>query len=95
VTATTKLITLRTTEEVRDLIDRGAAAVYKSRSEFILEASAMAAQDALLDRTYLALSPMKMADFLQIMERPVGANLKLSALLTTPAPWDRSDPSVG
>ena len=85
-TATTKTIRLRASEEVRDVIDRGAAAVHKSRSQFILEASAVAAQNALLDRTYFALSPVRMAEFERVMDHPLAANHGLSALLAHPRP---------
>ena len=72
-----KTIRLRTNEKVRDLIDRGAAAVHKTRSEFILEASAMAAQNAVLDQTYFPLSPTQMAEFQRVMEAPLAGNAGL------------------
>jgi len=89
-----KTIRLRTNEKVRDLIDRGAAAVHKTRSEFILEASATAAQNAVLDQTYFALSPTQMAEFQRVMEAPLAGNAGLRALLVTPAPWEQSDPPL-
>jgi uncharacterized protein (DUF1778 family) len=87
---TPKTIRLRTNENVRDLIDRGAAVAHKSRSEFILEASVTAAQTVLLDQTYFKLSPAHMAEFLRIMATPLSDNTKLVALLAARAPWEKS-----
>jgi len=89
-----KTIRLRTNEKVRELIDRGAAAVHKTRSEFILEASATAARNALLDQTYFALSPTQMAEFQRVMEVPLACNAGLRALLAAPAPWEQSNPPL-
>ncbi len=84
----TKTIRLRTSEKVRDLIDRGAAASRKSRSEFILEASATAAQNALLDQTDFRLSPDQMAEFRRLMAMQMPNNTSINALLATRAPWE-------
>jgi len=90
----TKTIRLRTNEIVLDVIDRAAAAVCKTRSEFILEASATAAQNALLDQTYFALSPSQIAEFQRVMEVPLACNAGLRALLSAPAPWEQPDPPL-
>ena len=84
----TNTIRLRTNEKIRNLIDRGAAAVHKTRSQFILEASATAAQNAVLDQTYFALTPAQMAEFQRVMDAPLPGNGRLRALLVTPAPWE-------
>jgi len=90
----TKTIRLRTDERVRDLIDRGADAVCKTRAEFILEASATAAQNAILDQTYFALSLTQMTEFQRVLEAPLAGNVGLRALLVAPAPWEQSDPPL-
>ena len=43
------LVNLRVSARDRDLIDRAAAALGKNRSEFMLDATRQAAEDALLD----------------------------------------------
>ena len=82
-------INLRASEHLRDLIDRGAAAAHKTRTDFMLEASAAAAQNALLDQTYFALDPVRMAEFERIMDEPLAGNRAVAELLATPAPWEQ------
>ena len=48
----------------RDLIDRAAKALGKTRTDFVLDAACRAAEDALLDRTDLTVSPKAYAEFL-------------------------------
>lgn len=81
-------INIRASEQLRDLIDRGAAAAHKTRTDFMLEASATAAQNALLDQAYFALSPAKMAEFEQVMSKPLSENPALAKLLATRSPWE-------
>lgn len=86
--ASASLLVVRASRRVRDLIDRGAAAVHKSRGDFILEASVMAAQNALLDRTHFMLSPTQMAEFGRIMSEPLSCNQRMKDLLASRAPWE-------
>src|ERR1700744_4117310 len=79
-------INIRTSEQVRDLIDRGAAAVHKTRTEFMLAASAAAAQNALVDQTYFALSPAQMVEFERIMSEPLPDSAGVAKLIATQAP---------
>lgn len=73
----------------RDLIDRAAALVGKSRSAFIMESATRAAQDAVLDQTFLVFDEAAFRAFSDALENPPPANEKLRKLMTTPAPWDR------
>jgi len=82
------LINLRMTASDRDLIDR-AAALGKNRSEFMLEASRQAAEDALLDRTAFRLDADRFGAFMAQLDAPPVLNERLRALLATPASWDR------
>lgn len=82
-------INIRVSKHLRDLIDRGAAVTHKTRTAFILDASAAAAQDALLDQAYFALSPTQMVDFEHIMNRPLSDSQGIAGLLASRAPWER------
>ena len=82
-------INIRASEQVRDLIDRGAAAAHKTRTEFMLEASATAAQNALLDQTYFSLSSDQLAEFERIMSEPLSDNAGVAKLIAARAPWER------
>ena len=82
-------INIRASEHLRDLIDRGAAVAHKTRTDFMLEASAAAAQNVLLDQTYFALSPAQMAEFERVMSKPLSENQAIAKLLATRAPWEK------
>lgn len=67
----TERIDLKATPPVKDLIDRGAAAVNKSRSEFMLEAATLAAQEAIMSQTSFPLDPNEWDEFNRILnEQP-------------------------
>ncbi|MET3791759.1 DUF1778 domain-containing protein [Aquamicrobium terrae] len=83
------LINLRVAPQDRDLIDRAAAALGKNRSEFMMDASRQAAEDALLDRNLLHLDARAFGAFLAALDAPPAPNEALRRLMTTPAPWDK------
>ena len=83
------LINLRVTPRDRDLIDRAAAALGKNRSEFMMEASRQAAEDALLDRTAFRLDAAQFGAFMAQLDAPPAPNERLRKLLATPAPWEK------
>ncbi len=87
--AASTTIKIRASKRVRDLIDRGAAAAHKSRSAFVLDAGATAAQNVLLDQTCFALSPTQIAEFERIMNEPLSDNQGVSDLFASRAPWER------
>lgn len=83
------LINLRVTPRDRDLIDRAAAILGKNRSEFMMEASRQAAEDALLDRTAFRLDAVQFGAFMAQLDAPPAPNARLRKLLATPAPWEK------
>jgi uncharacterized protein (DUF1778 family) len=83
------LINLRITPRDRDLIDRAAATLGKNRSEFMMEASRQAAEDALMDRTAFRLDAAQFGAFMAQLDAPPAPNARLRTLLATPAPWDK------
>jgi uncharacterized protein (DUF1778 family) len=56
-------LNLRIKPEERGLIDRAAKTLGKNRTDFVLDAARHAAEDALLDRTVLTVSPKAYAEF--------------------------------
>ena len=82
-------INVRASEQVRDLIDRAAAIMGKTRSDFMLETARARARDVLLDQTVFALDESAHATFLEILDAPAPANDRLRKLLRDPAPWER------
>jgi uncharacterized protein (DUF1778 family) len=70
--STTKRETLnvRIKPEDRNLIDRAAHLLGKSRTDFLLEAGRRAAEDALLDQTLFKVSPKAYAQFVARLDAP-------------------------
>lgn len=83
------LINLRVTPRDRELIDRAAATLGKNRSEFMMEASRQAAEDALMDRTAFRLDAAQFGAFMAQLDAPPAPDARLRKLLATPAPWDK------
>jgi uncharacterized protein (DUF1778 family) len=81
-------LNLRIKPEVRGLIERAAALLGKTRTDFVLEASQRAAEEALLDRSVFAVSPETYAEFLARLDAPPQPNERLRRTMTTRAPWD-------
>ncbi len=71
----------------RSLIDRAALSSGKTRTDFILSAARRAAEEALLDRSLLLVSPAKFRAFLALLDAPPKPNIRLRRTMTTPPPW--------
>jgi uncharacterized protein (DUF1778 family) len=85
----TRAINLRVRDETRALIDRAAQAQGRSRSDFMIEASRRAAEDAILDQAAIMTDRAGYERFLEILDAPAESNEKLRAILRAPAPWER------
>ncbi|MDT3705445.1 MAG: DUF1778 domain-containing protein [Thiobacillus sp.] len=81
-------LNLRIKPEVRSLIDRAAKVRGKNRTDFILDAARIAAEEALLDQALLMVSPPAYAEFVARLDRPPAPSARLQKTLQTPAPWD-------
>jgi len=73
--------------EDRNLFDRAARLLGKSRTDFMLEAARQSAQDALLDQTFFKVRPKVYAEFVARLDARPKPNKKLRRTMTTPAPW--------
>ena len=83
-------LNLRVKPDDRSLIDRAARAQGKTRTDFVLDAARRAAEDALLDRTTIVVSPKAYAEFLALLDAPPKPNERLRRTMQTPAPWDKA-----
>ena len=72
----------------RSLIDRAAELTGKTRTDFVLDASRRAAEEALSDRTLFVVSPEAHAEFLARLDTPPQPNARLRRSLQTPTPWE-------
>jgi uncharacterized protein (DUF1778 family) len=82
-------LNIRIKPEERGLIDRAARAKGKNRTDFILDAARLAAEEALLDQTLIITGPEAYAEFLARLERPPSPNDRLRKTMATSAPWDK------
>lgn len=81
-------LTLRVKADTRGLIDRAAHATGTTVNRFVLDAARRAAEDALLDRSLLIVSPEAHAAFIKRLDEPANPNPRLRKTLATKAPWD-------
>jgi len=85
----TSTINLRVPKATRELIDSAAAALGKSRTEFMLESSRQHAIDVLLDQRLFALGDEEYEALERILQNPPLPSPKLKELLGRKAPWER------
>ena len=81
-------INLRIEAQTRQLIDDAAAALGKTRTEFMIESARRQAIDVLLDQRLFALDPTNHEAFVRTLDSPPPPGPKLRALLRRKAAWD-------
>ena len=81
-------LNIRIRPELRGLIDRAAELVGKNRTDFVLDAARHAAEDALMDRAMIAVSPKAYAEFLARLDAPPRPNERLRRTMKTKSPWE-------
>ena len=81
-------INIRAKARQRDLIDRAADRLGRSRSDFMLEAACREAENVLLDQTFFTVAAGTFAKFQALLDKPLPPTDKLRRLLKTKAPWD-------
>ena len=81
-------ISMRVSLPTLGLIDSAAAAVGKSRTEFVLESARREATDVLLDQRLFGLDEHQHAAFMHALDHPPPANEKLRELMAKPSPWE-------
>jgi uncharacterized protein (DUF1778 family) len=82
-------INIRAKAKQRDLIDRAAQRLGRSRSDFMLEAACREAVDVLLDQAYFSVEPDTFRKLCKLLERPLPPTDKLRRLLKNKAPWEK------
>jgi len=82
-------INLRIEAQTRQLIDDAAAALGKTRTEFMIESARRQAIDVLLDQRLFTLAPERFDAFVQALDAPPAPGPKLRALLRRVPAWRR------
>jgi uncharacterized protein (DUF1778 family) len=83
-----KTLNIRIRPEERSLIDRAAKVRGKNRTDFILDAARMAAEEALLDQALITVSPEAYTEFLTRLDMPPNPNERLHKTMLMPVPWN-------
>jgi uncharacterized protein (DUF1778 family) len=83
-------LNIRIKSSERSLIDRAAQCLGKNRTDFILDAARRAAEEALLDRTLLSVSPEVYAEFMARLDAPLQPNERLRRTMKSTSPWKAS-----
>jgi uncharacterized protein (DUF1778 family) len=78
---------LRVTPEDQVLIDRAVSASGLTRTDFVLQAARMAAQDLLVEQSWLSVGAESFERFANALDAPPQANNRLLLTMTAPKPW--------
>ncbi len=73
---------------VRNMIDRAAELVGKTRTDFMIDASEQRAADILMDRATLSVDQAAYDAFLAQLDAPPAPNERLRRTMSGKAPWD-------
>ena len=87
--AATSALSLRIGARDRQLIDRAAETLNKSRTEFMLDSARAAAADALLDRRLFVLGPREFKAFEKALATAPSAGALVRKLKQRPSPWKK------
>lgn len=83
-------LNMRIKPATRNLIDRAAELLGKTRTDFMLEASERRAEEVLLDRSVFTVSSEIYAEYLARLDAPAQTNERLKRTMSTKAPWDEA-----
>ena len=81
-------INFRVSAETRDLIDMAAAAIGKTRTEFVLDSAKQRALDVLLEQRVFVLNDTEYEALMRVLDAPPPANAALGALMSEGSPWE-------
>ena len=81
-------INLRAPAQVKEMIDRAARLLGKSRSEFMLDSARKCAEDVLLDQRFFMLDEKRYAALLKSLGEPPKPPAALRKLLASKSPWE-------
>jgi uncharacterized protein (DUF1778 family) len=82
-------INLRAPAQIKELIERAARLLGKSRSEFMLDAARKCAQEVLLDQRSFRLDKTRHAALVKILSEPRRPTAALRKLLADTSPWEK------
>ncbi|MEJ2743154.1 MAG: DUF1778 domain-containing protein [Gammaproteobacteria bacterium] len=81
-------INIRVLSQQKDLIDKAASVVNKTRSDFMIEASCREAENVLLDRRLFVVDNESFEQLEKILSAPLTDNEAILSLMEYKAPWE-------
>lgn len=84
----TTSINIRLKIAQRDLIDKAAESLGRSRSDFMLEEACRKAEEVLLDPLFFTVNKQIFKQFQTLLDRPLPVSERLKRLLKTKASWE-------
>ncbi|MFZ3045005.1 MAG: DUF1778 domain-containing protein [Desulfatirhabdiaceae bacterium] len=81
-------LNIRIKPEDRNLIDCAARIRGKNRTDFILDAVRLAAEETLYSQSIILVGSETFAEFLSQLEKKPSPNKQLCKTMQTPAPWE-------
>jgi uncharacterized protein (DUF1778 family) len=87
-TSKRETLNIRIKPEERSLIDNAARIRGKNRTDFILNAVRLAAEETLLEQAIIMVNPEAYAKFLAQLDMPPSPNMRLLKTMQTPPPWE-------
>lgn len=81
-------LNIRIPLEEKFLIDHAAVALGKNRTDFILDAAHLAAEEALFERSIIRMNPEVYAEFMRRLDDAPNPSDRLRKTMRTAAPWD-------
>jgi len=90
VTSKRETLNIRIKPEDRSFIDRAAKIRGKNRTDFILDAVRVAAEEVLFEQSIIMASPEVYAKFIALLDMPPRINERLQKTMQTAAPWDKA-----
>ncbi len=84
-----KTINVRASNHVVHVIDKAAALLGQTRTDFVLESASKNAERVLLDQTLFPMGREQFDAFIDILDNPTPPTDKLRELMNTRAPWEK------
>lgn len=82
-------VNIRALPSQRNLIDKAAQLLHKTRSDFMLEAACKEAENVLLDRRLFLVTEQQFSAFESLLNHPLQDIESLQKLLNTKSPWEK------
>lgn len=83
------VLNIRTSPQVRDLIDEAAKVQGKTRTDFVLNATTEKAQEVLLDQVFFKLESKSFMEFSALIEAPFVPSEGLKKLMAIDPVWSK------